>query len=207
MTAPGRALAGLNVSRETLERFELYEALVRKWNPTINLVSRSTIDHIWQRHFADSAQLLGFASDSARSWADLGSGAGFPGLVVTMLARELRPRLKVTLVESDRRKAAFLTEVVRRTDLSVAVIAERAETLTPLNADIISARALAPLRTLMALAERHLKPRGTGLFLKGARSAAEVKDALETFRFTLQKFPSQTDPGAVILSVGEITRV
>jgi 16S rRNA (guanine527-N7)-methyltransferase len=207
MTPSYRCLPGLDVSRETLERLELYESLLRKWNPAINLVSRTTLSDAWSRHFVDSAQLLALAPVDAASWVDLGSGGGFPGLVIAILADELRPDLSVTLVESDRRKAAFLAEVARQIGVAVAVKAERAETLTPCNCDILSARALAPLKELLSLSMRHLKPGGVGLFLKGAQSGAELAEALETFRFTLQKIPSQTDPMAVILSVGGISRV
>jgi 16S rRNA (guanine527-N7)-methyltransferase len=207
MTSSDRRLPGLDVSRETLGRLELYESLLRKWNPAINLVSRTTLADAWSRHFVDSAQLLALAPVDATSWVDLGSGGGFPGLVIAILAEELRPDLSVTLVESDQRKAAFLAEVARQTGVTVAVKAARAETLTPCNSDILSARALAPLKELLSLSMRHLKPSGVGLFLKGAQSGAEVAEALETFRFTLQKIPSQTDPMAVILSVGGISRV
>jgi 16S rRNA (guanine527-N7)-methyltransferase len=207
MIPSGRSLPGLDVSRETMERLERYEALLRKWNPTINLVSRATLDDIWARHFVDSAQLLRAAPSGATSWVDLGSGGGFPGLVIAILAQQLRPGLTVTLVESDLRKAAFLREAAREAGVSVTIKAERAETLTHCKADVISARALAPLTDLLALAERHLRPAGLCLFLKGARVDAEVAEALETFRFTLQKIPSQSDPMAVVLSVGGITRV
>jgi 16S rRNA (guanine527-N7)-methyltransferase len=207
MTSSDHRLPGLDVSRETLGRLELYESLLRKWNPAINLVSKTTLSDAWSRHFVDSGQLLALAPVDAASWVDLGSGGGFPGLVIAILAEELRPDLSVTLVESDQRKAAFLAEVARQTGVAVAVKAERAETLTPCNCDILSARALAPLKDLLTLSLRHLKPGGVGLFLKGAQSGAEVAEALETFRFTLQKIPSQTDPMAVILSVGGISRV
>lgn len=207
MTACGALLLGLDVSRETCGRLELYESLLRKWNPAINLVSRATLGEIWTRHFADSAQLLFCAPETARHWVDLGSGGGFPGLVVAILARELRPGLSVTLVESDLRKCTFLREVARQTGTPVTVLAERAESLPPLDSDIVSARALAPLRDLIRLAERHLKPGGTALFPKGASHDAELSDALETFRFTFQKRASQTDPQAVILAIGDLARV
>ncbi len=207
MTACGALLLGLDVSRETCGRLELYESLLKKWNPEINLVSRATLGEIWTRHFADSAQLLFCAPETARHWVDLGSGGGFPGLVVAILARELRPGLSVTLVESDLRKCTFLREVARQTGTPVTVLAERAESLPPLDADVVSARALAPLRDLLRLAARHLKPGGTALFPKGANHDSELSDALETFRFTFQKRASQTDPQAVILAIGDLACV
>lgn len=207
MTLDGRGLAGLDVSRETLGRLDVYETLLGKWNPAINLVSRDTISDAWSRHFIDSAQILALAPPEARTWLDVGSGGGFPGMVVAIIAAELRPGLLVTLIDSDQRKAAFLGEVARRTGVSVAIVPGRAEDHPPAMADVLSARAFAPLTTLLSLAERHLRPGGAGLFLKGARHEAEIADALEAFRFDLQKEPSQTDPQAVILSVGGITRV
>lgn len=207
MMVVDRRLPGLDVSRETITRLGLYESLLHKWNPAINLVSPGTLADSWARHFVDSAQLLSVAPADAKTWLDLGSGGGFPGLVVAVLAKELRPNLAVTLVESDARKAAFLAEAARQTDVAVTIKVERVEMLTPCNSDIISARALAPLARLLAMAEEHLAPGGTGLFPKGAQADAEVAEALETFRFTLQKIPSQTDPMAVILSVGGISRV
>ena len=206
MTQDMALLPGLDVSRETWGRLDRYESLLRKWTPAINLVSRSTLDEIWTRHFVDSAQLLLCAPDTARHWTDLGAGGGFPGLVIAILAQELRPDLSVTLVESDLRKCTFLREVARQTETPVTVLAERAERLPPLHADIVSARALAPLRALVRLAERHLAPGGTALFLKGLNHEAELSDALETFRFTFQKRASQTDPQAVILSIGDLAR-
>lgn len=207
MTVAARRIPGVDVSRETIGRLTLYESLLHRWNPAINLVSRATLADAWTRHFIDSAQLLSIAPPAARTWVDIGSGGGFPGLVVAVLAKELRPGLAVTLVESDLRKAAFLAEAARQTEVVVTIRTERAEKLTLCGSDIISARALAPLRHLLSLAERHLGPGGAGLFPKGARADTEVAEALETFRFTLQKIPSQTDPMAVILSVGGISRV
>ncbi|MGL4280997.1 MAG: 16S rRNA (guanine(527)-N(7))-methyltransferase RsmG [Albidovulum sp.] len=207
MTTDKRGLAGLDVSRETLERLEAYKALLRKWNPAINLVARGTISDAWTRHFVDSAQVFALAPPNARRWLDVGSGGGFPGMVVAIIAAELRPELAVTLMDSDLRKAAFLGEVARQTGVNATISAGRVEDLSPAGADVMSARAFAPLTTLLSLAERHLNPQGRGLFLKGARHEAEIADALESFRFDLQKVPSQTDPQAVILSVGGISRV
>lgn len=207
MTTGSRGLADLDVSRETLERLEVYESLLAKWNPAINLVAKGTINEAWSRHFIDSAQILSLAPPMARTWLDVGSGGGFPGMVIAIIAAELRPGLSVTLVDSDLRKAAFLGEVARQTGVTVTIGAGRVEELPAAAADVMSARAFAPLTTLLSLAERHLGPGGRGLFLKGARHEAEISDALVSFRFDLQKVPSQTDPQAVILSVGGITRV
>ena len=196
-----------DVSRETLDRLQTYEALIRAWNPRINLVSASTLAALWTRHFGDSAQLFGLAPEGARLWADLGSGGGFPGLVIAILAAEARPTLSVTLVESDQRKAAFLATAARTLGLSVVVRAERIETLPPLGADVLSARALAPLDTLLGYAERHLAPGGVALFPKGATVDAELAHALEHWRFSYQKEPSKTAADGVVLIIGGISRV
>lgn len=196
-----------DVSRETLDRLQTYEALIRAWNPRINLVSASTLAALWTRHFGDSAQLFSLAPENARLWADLGSGGGFPGLVIAILAAEARPALSVTLVESDQRKAAFLATAARTLGLSVVVRAERIETLPPLGADVLSARALAPLDTLLGYAERHLAPGGVALFPKGATVDAELARALEHWRFSYQKEPSKTAADGVVLIIGGISRV
>lgn len=196
-----------DVSRETLDRLRTYEALLKKWNPAINLVSRNSLENAWERHFRDSAQIFNLAPAGAAHWADLGSGGGFPGLVVAALAAEKAPDMKVTLVESDGRKATFLRTAAREMGLTVDVVNERIEVLPPLAADVISARALAPLAQLLAFAERHLTHGGTALFQKGAAYTDEIAEALASWRFEVQKIPSRTESGAVILSIGGIARV
>jgi 16S rRNA (guanine527-N7)-methyltransferase len=201
------ALPGVDVSRETAGRLADYAALLRAWNPKINLVSKQTLAELETRHFADSAQLLALAPPDATTWADLGSGGGFPGLVVAILATEARPALRVTLVESDQRKAVFLRTVAQRTGVPVTVLADRIEAVPPLGADVLSARALAPLTTLLDHADRHLAPSGTALFPKGATWRAEVDEALERWRFRCENLPSATSPDGAILRIGEIHRV
>lgn len=200
-------LGGLDVSRETYRRLKTYEALLRKWNPAINLVSHRTLEEAWTRHFIDSAQIFDLAPKTARHWTDLGSGGGFPGMVIAILAAEKAPKMRVTLVESDQRKATFLRNVARETGVGAEVIAKRIEDVPPLGADVLSARALAPLTQLLTYAERHLCPDGIALFPKGAGHQAELDEALETWRFDVHKTPSRTEPGAVILSIGGIARV
>ncbi len=195
-----------NVSRETLDRLRAYEALLRKWNPAINLVAKSTLDDVWSRHFLDSAQIFDLAPKDARTWADLGSGAGFPGMVVAILSAERGQALAVTLVESDQRKAAFLMAAARDLGLKLTVAAKRIEALPPLSADVLSARALAPLDQLIGHAERHLSPQGTALFPKGASHAAELKQALERWRFSYEISRSMTDAEAVIYQIKGVSR-
>jgi len=200
------AAAQLDVSRETLARFDSYVGLLEKWNPAINLIAKSTVSELWSRHILDSAQLFSLGPEGARLWADLGAGGGFPGLVIAILAAEKAPELRLTLVESDLRKAEFLRTVLRETGLAADLRAERIEALPPLGADVVSARALAPLSTLLSFAERHLAEGGVALFPKGRRYQAEITESLERWRFSVQKQPSMTEPGAVILRIGDISR-
>lgn len=194
----------LNVSRETLQRLDRYAGLLRRWNRKINLVSQNTIDDLWTRHFLDSAQIFELRPTTARHWADLGSGGGFPGLVVAVLAAAEAPELRVTLVESDLRKAAFLTNAARELGLSVRVEAERIEALAPLEADILSARALAPLHVLLQYADRHLIDGGRGIFLKGARADSEIEEARKSWNFDLKTHPSKTAGDSTILEIGAL---
>lgn len=196
-----------NVSRETTARLEAYAALTAKWTAKINLIGRGTLADIWGRHIVDSAQLLPFMPQTARHWVDLGSGAGFPGLVIAIIAAETHPELRVTLVESDLRKAAFLATVLREVGVTARIEAARIEALPPQGADVLSARALAPLPQLLAFANRHLAPRGVAIFPKGVTFQTELDAALETWAFSVQKHPSSTDPDSVILTIGEIARV
>lgn len=193
------------VSRETLEMLDGYYELLKTWNAKINLVGKGTLQDIWQRHFADSAQLFGIPGKPGR-WVDLGSGAGFPGLVIAILAQE-SGKYEVTLVESDQRKAAFLRVVVRELGLRVTVLAKRIEDVEPQNAEVVSARALASLSKLLEFAETHLSTEGTALFPKGEKADAEIAEALEQWRFRCEKHPSVTDARSSILSIGGISRV
>jgi len=196
-----------DVSRETVERLQAYAALLTKWNPKINLVAKSTIPDLWRRHIADSAQLWAMAPEGARKWMDIGSGAGFPGLVIGAIAAENAPELKVTLVESDRRKSVFLQSAAREMGITVDVITKRIELLEPQNADILSARALASLSQLMEFAAKHRNPRGICLFPKGVRVDSELTDASSCWHMAYETFPSMTDPDAVVLRIGEFKRV
>ncbi len=196
----------VDVSRETSSRLEQYEALLRKWNAAINLVSKSTLADLWERHFLDSAQIFQYAPP-ARSWVDFGSGGGFPGLVVAILALEKAPELHTHLVESDGRKAAFLSATVRELGLNATVHAQRVEALPPLGADVASARALAPLAQLLDYAQLHLQPQGKALFLKGAAHVEEIADARRLWQFECKAHRSVTDPAGAILDIGGITRV
>ena len=188
-----------NVSRETLVRLDVYVALLQKWNQRINLIGPANIDEIWTRHIVDVLQLRPIAG-TPESWADLGSGGGLPGLVMAILyADEAGPQL--TLVESDQRKAAFLRQVIQQLDLNASVETDRIETLKPLNAQIISARALAPLPKLLGYVARHLAPDGRALLPKGRRWKSELANTQDQWTFDHKVWQSQTDPDAVILEI------
>ena len=197
----------LNVSRETLDRLSAYEALLRKWNPAINLVSKSTLSEIWTRHFIDSAQIWSKRPDISKKWCDLGAGGGFPGLVISILAAEFAPGQTTTLVESDARKSSFLMTVARELDLKARVECDRAENLSPQYADCVSARALAPLPALLEMSSRHISDTGTFLFLKGKTYQNELTDAQKYWTFDCEIFASETGSGGVILKIGGLQRV
>jgi 16S rRNA (guanine527-N7)-methyltransferase len=196
-----------DVSRETLSRLEVHLALLEKWNRRINLVSRGSLPEAVTRHYADSAQLWRLAPTGARVWLDLGAGAGFPGLVVAAIAAEASPTLEVRLVESDLRKAAFLRAAVDAMRVRVTVLDCRIESLPPQDADVVSARALAPLGVLLEYVENHSRSGGIGLFPKGETVHKEIEAAAEGWRFEHQIHPSLTEPRAAIVEVGAIRRV
>ena len=198
---------GLDVSRETIERLEKYLALLEKWNPAINLVSKSTLKDAWSRHFIDSAQIFKHAPNDWLHWADFGSGGGFPGAVIAILANELRPDASVTLVESDQRKATFLRSVFREAGVSGTVVAKRVEAIEPLEADVISARALADLSDLLAFAEPHGAAGAVYLFPKGINWEKELTRAQESWSFNHTAITSETDPNATILKIKGLARV
>lgn len=199
--------AGVDVSRETMDRLQEFASLLTKWTERINLVAPATIPHLWDRHIVDSGQLFQHAPPDARTWLDLGSGAGLPGLVCAILAREAMPGCHFTLIESDTRKSAFLMTASRTLDLAVTVLPQRVEMVPPQGADIISARALAPLVQLLPLVARHLSKDGVALLPKGKNHAQELAVTQQEWQFELRSYPSLTDPLARLLLLKEIHRV
>lgn len=192
----------LNVSRETFAQLQAFVALVEKWQPRINLIANSTISSIWTRHILDSAQLVSHLPENTNRILDVGSGGGFPGIVLSIITRA-----EVHLVESDQRKSVFLKTVIRELGLTAIVHNQRVEALENLNADVITARALASVETLISLLETQLMRRSDKqpeklplcLFLKGARLHQEltILDSYPTMSAT--SYPSITsDDGAVL---------
>lgn len=198
---PEQFHSATGVSSEVVERLKAYAELLVKWQARINLVGPDTLPALWRRHFLDSAQLYPHLPQSVHRVADLGSGAGFPGLVLAVMGVP-----DVHLVESDVRKAAFLREAARVTGATVTVHAERSEKLAPLGADVVTSRALAPLGKLLDLASRHLAEGGLCLFLKGRGSEDELTAARKEWIITSDRFPSVTDPMGAILQIREVCR-
>jgi 16S rRNA (guanine527-N7)-methyltransferase len=201
------APVGLDVSRETLEKLYTYVGLIKKWNSAINLVSSSTLATIWERHILDSAQIFPLVPRHFIGCHDIGSGAGLPGLVLAIISSELEGERYFTLVEADLRKATFLREAARHLDLQVEVKAERTETLGPGCADVLTARALAPLIQLVGTAQFLLEPGGTSIFPKGERYRDEIAAAHEKYKFNCEIFPSKTQQKCAILRISEIEHV
>jgi 16S rRNA (guanine527-N7)-methyltransferase len=196
------------VPRETIHRLITYAEIITEWQARHNLISAATFGHIWDRHFADSAQLLRLAPD-AEVWLDLGAGAGFPGLVVAILQAN-QGTLRVHLVESTRKKCAFLAEVVRATSAPVEIHCMRIEELTKsttsLRPEIVTARALAPLPRLLDLAAPWFAPGVRGLFLKGRDAAKEVEAAYRDFTFSFHLHPSLTSAESSIVEVRDVVK-
>ncbi|GLK81584.1 16S rRNA (guanine(527)-N(7))-methyltransferase RsmG [Methylopila turkensis] len=191
----------VHVSRETWARWEALVAALDKWQATTNLVAPTTLATVWTRHVADGAQLLPLAPQDCQTWVDLGSGGGFPGLVV---AAALAGRTQVHLVESNLKKAAFLREAARAMDVAVTVHAARADAVlgsVVTRADVVSARALAPLADLVAMAAPLLKTGAVGLFPKGAKAEAELTAAAKSWNINASFHPSLTEPDARIVRV------
>lgn len=207
---PGAFAAETGVSRETLNLLTRYADLLVRWQPRINLVGARTIPDLWRRHMLDSAQLVPLAPQTATVWLDLGSGAGFPGLVVAILIRERRGAL-VHLVESNARKCAFLREVIRTTGAPARVHHARAEDLARNGsipgADVITARALAPLADLLNLAAPFAGENTLLLFLKGQDVDNELTAATKYWNIDAERVPSRSDPDGSVLIVRGLQRV
>lgn len=194
----------MSVSRETSDRLQIYADLLVRWNSRINLVAPGTVADLHTRHIDDCLQVADLNKENDGHWADLGSGGGLPGLVLAITKADTD--LSFTLVESDQRKAAFLRTVIRATGLTnTSIMSQRIESLPPLNAAYVSARALAPLRQLMAYLDRHLGPTGTAYLMKGRQWRAEVEEARKEWSFEYIAHPSRTQEGAVTLEVSGVS--
>jgi 16S rRNA (guanine527-N7)-methyltransferase len=191
----------MSVSRETEEAFRPYCELLRKWTSRINLVAPSTTGMIYERHILDCLKVVPLIPENARSAIDLGSGAGLPGLVVAAAMKGQGRSIHVTLVEADKRKCAFLAEAARVLDVQVDIEATRILDLPSLAADVVMARALAPLTELLVYQRHHGAPSSRGIYMKGARHAEEIRQALdEGWDIDMTTYPG-TAPDAANLVV------
>ena len=190
-----------SVSRETEDRLRVYVDLLKEWQQAINLVSASTLPMVWERHVLDSVQVAKYIPQTQPSpcLVDLGSGAGFPGMVLAIMGVG-----RVHMIESDQRKCVFLREVARATDTEVTVHAYRIEAVKPFPADIITARALAPVDRLLTYAKLFLATQTRCLFLKGRNVESELAQVDPRWTYDMTQHPSQTEEGAVVLELNEV---
>ncbi len=191
------ALTG--VSRETLARLEAYAALLAQWSARINLIGGNTLGDVWRRHFLDSAQLFPLVPAGAQSLVDLGSGAGFPGLVLAILGVP-----GVELIESDARKCAFLREAARIAAAPVLIRNARIEAAPPQFVDVVTARGVAPLDRLIPLSQPFIGPGTVCLFPKGEQAGQELAAAQQAWTMDVTRHDSRTDPRGVILCLRNV---
>ena len=202
--------ARYDVSRETLARLMAYQALLGKWQQSVNLVGPTTLDDFWQRHAADSAQILRHAPMRAKTWLDLGSGGGLPGLIVAIILAETAPEARVHLVESDRKKAAFLGVVAADLGLSARVHHARIETVSSAmppelaKIDVITARALAPLPDLLRLLQPFANSSTIALLHKGRNWQQELTASEQYWKLIHKAHISDTDANARLLEISAL---
>jgi 16S rRNA (guanine527-N7)-methyltransferase len=198
---PGEFRAQTDVSRETLDRLQAYVDLLIAWNQRINLVGPRTLDDVWRRHILDSAQLAPLVPSQTRSLVDLGSGAGLPGLILAIMGIST-----VHLIEADSRKCAFLREAARITRTDIVLQPKRFEEVPGFAADVVTARACAPLRKLLDHAASFIDRHSILLFLKGQTLGEELTDARKGWNMRETLHPSVSDPSGTILRLEEVTR-
>ena len=192
-----------DVSRETLKQFQLYADLLEKWQKSINLVSKSSLSDKWRRHFYDSAQLIDYINKDTKPLKilDLGSGAGFPGLVISLLSAG-----EVHLVEGVGKKCSFMKQVIQKTGMNAIVHNERIEQMNSFSADLITSRACADLDKLLELTSPFMNDQTECLFLKGEKSEDEIKHASKKWTFDVKKIPSKSEESGMILHLSNIQR-
>jgi 16S rRNA (guanine527-N7)-methyltransferase len=202
-----RGLLELDVSRETLDALKYFEDLVVLWNPAINLISNSSVSDLWSRHIVDSAQLFLFTLPDEGLWLDVGSGGGFPGIVVSIVAKELAPSLRVVLVESDNRKCVFLRTVIRELGLSVKVINDRIENVKLDDVVYLSARALRNLNSLLFIVENNVSRETVCVFPKGRSYKKELVESQKNWKFDFNLIDSNTSEDSKVIVLKGLERV
>lgn len=195
-----------NVSRETIQKLKEYEALVKEWNMKFNLVAKSSVDDLWNRHILDSLQLYGFLRPTDKVLYDLGSGAGFPGMVLAIMAKENYPELSISLIESIGKKANFLNVVKNKLNLNIDIINERVENLKLKKADVISSRAMASLSKLFDYSLPFCSSKTRLIFPKGAKWQEEVAEAQKKWLFNFDAVKSVTSESGHILNICDLRR-
>jgi 16S rRNA (guanine527-N7)-methyltransferase len=205
LLTPEAFAAACTVSRETLERLRRYAEMLLKWQKSINLVSADSLNDLWRRHMLDSAQLQPLLPPQTQSLVDMGSGAGFPGLVLAILGVPT-----VHLIESDAKKCVFLAEASRAAGLTPGanpvIHRARIEDVSGVRADVVTARACAPVLQLLAYAEPFLDADSICLFPKGGRAEEELTAAAKTWRMSVERIPSLSDPSGTILRMRQVAR-
>lgn len=196
-----------NVSHETYSKLELYCQTLIEWQNKINLVSNNSLQDVWNRHFADSAQLFKLIPDNAKTLVDIGSGAGFPGMVLAIISNEKTPYLKTTLVESIRKKTLYLNYVKDSIGVkNLEIINDRAESIKNQKYDVITSRAVTALANLLAYAEKLLDKNGICIFPKGSNYQKEIDDAKKIWKFSLDVVQSSTSEEGKILIISNLTK-
>lgn len=195
-----------SVSRETRDRLEVYVEMLGKWNTSINIVAKSTLNNVWQRHIIDSLQIADVVEEASH-WVDLGSGGGLPGLIIAAKKAENSPNTHITMVESDQRKCAFIAAAADAMNLDVTIQCRRIEESTSRTYDVVSARALASLPSLLDLALPYRHNKTICIFPKGAKADQEMNTALKTWNVNFDTVQSVTDPSSTIFRIQEYSRV
>ena len=198
---PDEFAVGVDVSRETLARLTTYVALLERWQNSVSMVGKGTLNDVWRRHILDSAQLYSLLPSPFGRVVDLGSGAGFPGMVLAIMGAT-----DVELIEANTRKCGFLREVARVTNTQVIINNDRIEGVAPRIADVVTARALAPLPRLLGYAKTYVGPETICLFLKGRRLHQELTDARKTWKMGITTITSLSDAGGSVLHLRKLSR-
>jgi 16S rRNA (guanine527-N7)-methyltransferase len=188
------------LNKNTLNKLKLYEESLKEWQQKFNLVSNSSLDHSWERHFEDSIQLFSLIPSSSKTLFDFGSGAGFPGMVLAVMAQEALPNLKVNLVESIKKKTLYLKHVSEILNVSVNIINDRIENIPAQKSDVITSRALSSLSELLNYSEKFLHKNTICIFPKGKKHMEEIADAQKKWKFDFQIHKSvSSDEGAILV--------
>ena len=196
-----------DVSRETLLKLRAYEASLKEWQNKFNLVSNSSLEDAWNRHFIDSMQLFKYIPKSAKSLYDFGSGAGFPGMVLAIMASEKTPYLKVSLIESINKKTLYLKHVSEICSTNVEIFNQRIESLPKNKVDVVTSRAMTSLNDLLSYAYPFCKTDTVCIFPKGKKHQEEIDEARKHWQFDCQINPSETSTEGVILVITKLAKL